>query len=57
MVTLVQQLFKSRKTTFILIIMLIVGQVSGKEEAKEISFIAKLFVVGQRARDLAKEKK
>ena len=36
--------------------MLIVGQVSDKEEAQEISFIAKLFVVGQRARDLAHEK-
>jgi len=37
--------------------MLIVGQVSNKEEANEISFIAKLFVVGQRARELANEKK
>ena len=36
--------------------MMIVGQVSNKTEAKEISFIAKLFVVGQRARDLAHEK-
>ncbi len=36
--------------------MMIVGQVSGKNEAKEISFIAKLFVVGQRARQLAHEK-
>ena len=35
--------------------MLIVGQVSSKEEANEITFIAKLFVVGQRARDLAHE--
>jgi len=33
--------------------MMIVGQVSGKEEAKEITFIMKLFVVGQRARVLA----
>jgi hypothetical protein len=33
--------------------MLIVGQVSSKEEANEITFIAKLFVVGQRARYLA----
>ena len=40
-----------------MIIMLIVGQVSNKEEANEISFIAKLFVVGQRARELANEKK
>ena len=37
--------------------MLIVGQVADKEEANEISFIAKLFVVGQRARELAHEKK
>jgi len=35
--------------------MIIVGQVSSKEEAKEISFIAKLFVVGQRARVLAQQ--
>jgi hypothetical protein len=35
--------------------MMIVGQVSNKEEANEITFIAKLFVVGQRARYLAKE--
>lgn len=40
-----------------MIIMLIVGQVNSKEEANEISFIAKLFVVGQRARDLANENK
>ena len=33
--------------------MMIVGQISNKDEAKEITFIAKLFVVGQRARDLA----
>ncbi len=37
----------------ILSTMLIVGQVSSKEEANEITFIAKLFVVGQRARYLA----
>ena len=36
--------------------MMIVGQVNNKEEANEITFIAKLFVVGQRARDLAHEK-
>jgi len=35
--------------------MMIVGQVSSKEEANEISFIAKLFVVGQRMRDIAKD--
>jgi len=37
--------------------MMIVGQVSNKEEAKEITFIMKLFVVGQRARDLAQQRK
>ena len=37
--------------------MMIVGEVSNKEEAKEITFIAKLFVVGQRARVLAKQLK
>ena len=36
--------------------MLIVGQVSSKEEASEITFIAKLVVVGQRARFLARQK-
>ncbi len=36
--------------------MLIVGQVSSKEEANEITFIAKLFIVGQRARFLAQQK-
>ena len=36
--------------------MMIVGQVNNKEEANEITFIAKLFVVGQRARDLAHQK-
>ena len=36
--------------------MLIVGQVSSKEEANEITFIAKLFIVGQRARFLASNK-
>ena len=40
-----------------MIIMLIVGQIANKEEANEITFIAKLFVVGQRARDLAHETK
>ena len=32
---------------------MIVGQVSTVEEAKEIEFITKSFVVGKRARDLA----
>jgi hypothetical protein len=36
--------------------MLIVGQISSKEEANEITFIAKLFIVGQRARFLALNK-
>jgi len=40
-----------------MIIMLIVGQVSSKEEANEITFIAKLVVVGQRARFLARQQK
>jgi hypothetical protein len=35
--------------------MQIVGQVSSQEEANEITFIAKLFEVGQRARSLAQE--
>jgi hypothetical protein len=35
--------------------MQIVGHVSSQEEANEINFIAKLFVVGQRARFLAQE--
>jgi len=46
---------KAVKQKQILIIMMIVGQVDNKEEANEITFIAKLFVVGQRARDLAGE--
>lgn len=33
--------------------MMIVGQVSSTEEAKEIEFITKSFVVGNRARALA----
>jgi hypothetical protein len=53
MVTFVQQPFKSMKIKTDLITMIIVGQVSSKEEANEITFIAKLFVVGQRARFLA----
>ena len=55
MVINVQQSFKSMKITTWLITMIIVGQVSSKEEANEITFIAKLFVVGQRARFLAQE--
>ena len=43
---------KARKQKLLLIIMQIVGQVSNKEEANEITFIAKLFMVGQRARFL-----
>jgi hypothetical protein len=35
--------------------MMIVGQISNQEEANEISFIAKLFIVGQRARYLARQ--
>ena len=37
--------------------MMIVGQVSTPEEAKEIEFITKLFIVGNRARILAHEHK
>ncbi len=37
--------------------MMIVGQISSQEEAKEITFIAKLFMVGQRARFLAQQQK
>ena len=37
--------------------MMIVGQISSKEEANEITFIAKLFMVGQRARYLANQQK
>jgi len=33
--------------------MMIVGQVSSQEEANEITFIARLFIVGQHARSLA----
>ena len=55
MIRIVQQSFKTMKITINLIKMIIVGQVSSKEEANEITFIAKLFVVGQRARVLAQE--
>ena len=48
---------KAGKRKIILITMLIVGQVSNREEANEITFIAKLFVVGQRARNLAQDGK
>ena len=37
--------------------MMIVGQVPSKQEADEIASIAKLFVVGQRIRFLARERK
>jgi hypothetical protein len=37
--------------------MMIVGEISNKEEAREITFIAKLFVVGQRARFLSSQVK
>jgi len=54
-VMFVQQVFISIKANFVLKSMLIVGQVSSKEEANEITFIAKHFVVGQRARYLAQQ--
>ncbi len=34
--------------------MIIVGNVYNKDEAKEIEFIVKLFIVGKRARSLAR---
>lgn len=37
--------------------MMIVGQISNAEEAKEMEFIAKVLVVGERAQVLAKEVK
>jgi len=37
--------------------MLIVGQISNREEAEEITSIIKLFLVGQRARILAQRSK
>lgn len=35
--------------------MMIIGQISTPEEAKEIEFITKSFVVGNRARELAQK--
>ena len=55
-VLIVQQILYNVKATVVLIVMMIVGQVSSKEEASEITFIAKLFIVGQRARFLALHK-
>ena len=37
--------------------MMIVGQISNTNEAKEIEFITKSFVVGNRARELASRAK
>jgi hypothetical protein len=37
--------------------MMIVGQVSTQEEAKEMEFVAKILVVGNRARVLASKSK
>jgi len=37
--------------------MMIVGQITNQEEAKEMEFIAKVLVVGERAKVLAKEVK
>ena len=34
--------------------MIIVGNVHNKNEAREIEFIARLFIVGRRAREIAK---
>ncbi len=35
--------------------MMIVGQISSKQEAKEMEFVAKCLVVGNRAKVLAKQ--
>ena len=40
-----------------LVVMIIVGQVSNKQEALEIRAIAKMSIVAQRARYLARHKK
>jgi len=37
--------------------MLIVGQISSQQEAKEMEFVTKVFVVGNRARVLAQRLK
>ena len=37
--------------------MIIVGNISGQQEAKEIEFIAKSFIIGNRARILGKQGK
>jgi hypothetical protein len=37
--------------------MMIVGQITNQEEAKEMEFIAKVLVVGRRAKVLAEEGK
>ena len=37
--------------------MMIVGNISGKQEAKEIEFITKSFVIGNRARVLSQQAK
>ena len=48
-------LYKHDIQNISMVFMIIVGQVSSREEANEINFIAKLFAVGQRARYLAKQ--
>jgi len=52
---LYNNVLKHKKQNILMVNMIIVGQVSSKEEANEINFIAKLFAVGQRARHLAKQ--
>ncbi len=37
--------------------MLIVGQVYSEEERKEVTFIAKVFTVGERIREIASQNK
>jgi len=46
---LYNNVLKHKKQNILMVNMIIVGQVSSKEEANEINFIAKLFAVGQRA--------
>ena len=47
--------YKHNNQNISMVFMILVGQVSSREEANEINFIAKLFAVGQRARYLAKQ--
>jgi hypothetical protein len=57
LITAAQQILLRWKYTITYMSMMIVGQVSSKEEAKQIEAITKNFVVGNRARLLALQKK